>query len=68
MARAEQLEAQHQVAAAQHAQQMQRLQQQQADLELALHEAERQAGSLREQLMAAQAAGERLTTRTAKRG
>lgn len=57
MARAEQLEAEQELAGAQHAQHTQQLQQQQADLETALQGAQQQAAQLRQQLMAAQTAG-----------
>lgn len=54
---AEQLEAQQELAAAQHAQHTQQLQQQQADLEAALQEARQRAADLQAQLEAAHAAG-----------
>jgi uncharacterized protein YdaT len=57
MARAEQLEAEQELAAAQHAQHTQQLQQQQGDLETALQGSQQQAAELRQQLMAAQTAG-----------
>lgn len=57
MARAEQLEAQQELAAAQHAQHTQQLQQQQADLEAALQEARQHVADLQAQLEAAHAAG-----------
>lgn len=58
LARAEELEAQQELAAAQHAQHTQQLHQQQADLEGALQSAQQQAAELQQQLMTAQAAGE----------
>lgn len=57
MARAEQLEAQLELAAAQRAQHTQQMQQQQADLEAALAAEQQQGSQLRQQLAAAEAAG-----------
>lgn len=57
MARAEQLEAQQELAAAQHAQHVQQLQQQHADLEVALQGSNQLGAELRQQLMAVQSAG-----------
>lgn len=57
MARADELEAQLELARAQHTQHTQQLQLQQANLEAALQEAQQQAAEQRQQLMAAQASG-----------
>ena len=57
MARAEQLEAQQELAAAQHALHTQQLQQQQADLEAALQETRQRVADLQAQLDAAHAEG-----------
>lgn len=65
MARAEQLEAQMQLAAAQHAQHVQQLEHQQADLEAALHTSQQQVLELRHHLTAAQDAGGCSTDSTA---